>query len=719
MRKKIKRKRSVPFFRQMEEAECGITTLAMLLSYYGHEISLYELREKVSAGRSGISLLTLKKLAIEYHFDSQGKRVSTEALNTIELPVICYWKPNHYVILEKVSGERFHIVDPAIGKLQLTKDEFKQSYSGVVLCCTPTNQFKRKKKDKSELISFLRPIFQEKKLLSLMIVFSFMLQGAALGIPILTQYLIDDVAQGMNIQLIHLIGLSMIGIVLFQIGFRYLHGYMLVLLAKKVDTKLIQGFISHLFSLPLRFFQIRSNGDLVMRSSIIEGIRELIVTHLLSTVINVMVLVVLFSYMLSQSIALTIGLVGIGLFQVIFTLLTRNKLKSITTKEVVAKANLRSYLTESIHGISLIKNLGAEEYFLKDWSQRFTKQIGHTYHKGKVELSINSVLDTVHLLVPAIILWVGTYQLVQGNITIGTLVAFQALAVSFLMPITGIANSITSLTQMDSLLELIMDVKQTPQENKEGLHVKRLRGSIKLENVSFQFDAYSKPVLKQINLTIPSNQKVAIIGESGSGKSTLAALISGLYEPTDGAIYFDHYDAKTLDKHQLSKQLGIVTQDHFLFSRTIYDNITLGNEDITYEEVIEATRKAEIMDDIAVMPLQYETLLSEQATNLSGGQKQRLALARAIVHNPKILILDEATSALDTVTEKRVAANLSQLPCTQIIIAHRLSTMKEADLIVIMKNGEIVGTGTHESLQDNHEYMRFYKPQEKKEEVVG
>jgi ABC-type bacteriocin/lantibiotic exporter with double-glycine peptidase domain len=242
-----------------------------------------------------------------------------------------------------------------------------------------------------------------------------------------------------------------------------------------------------------------------------------------------------------------------------------------------------------------------------------------------------------------------------------------------------------------------------------------LKGNITLNNVSFQFDAHSPLALKNINLEIPHGKKVAIIGESGSGKSTLISLLNGLFEPTQGTIYYDKYNMADLDKKLLRSQLGIVTQNHILFNQTIRENISLGNPDLDYSDIIISAQLAEIHDDIMKMPMQYETIISENGTNLSGGQKQRLSIARALINQPKILILDEATSALDTVTEEKVDANISSMNCTRIVVAHRLSTIINSDMVVILKDGQIVANGTHKQLEKNPEYLKFFKKQQRDE----
>jgi len=711
----IEHKRSVPYIRQLEKSECGLTCLAMVLSYYHHEVELFRLRNHISGGRNGISLLTLKKLAISFNLDSQGKKGSVDVLHSIPHPVICYWDNSHYVVLEKISDKFFFIVDPSLGKMKLTLEEFRSKYSGYFLTMKPTEKFIKKKKEKNILWSYLKPFLYERKILATIILFAFLLQLISICIPMLSKYVVDKASISKQLNIVHIVGVAMISAVILQITFRYIHGYMLIILQNKLDKKLIERFISHLFSLPLRFFQVRSNGDLVMRSHNIEILRELIVNHLVSTIINVFVLAFMFVYMLSQSISLSLGLLAIGIFQVMFTLITRDKMKNLSTQEIASTAALRSYLTESIQGISLIKNVGIEEHIIHKWSNLFDKKLENAYQKNKVNLSIESVLQSIQLLVPALIIWIGTYQLIQGQISIGTLFAFQSLSISFLTPINSLASSITALTQMETILDLIMDVERTKKEDTSGKSFENLKGNITLNNVSFQFDAHSPLALKNINLEIPHGKKVAIIGESGSGKSTLISLLNGLFEPTQGTIYYDKYNMADLDKKLLRSQLGIVTQNHILFNQTIRENISLGNPDLDYSDIIISAQLAEIHDDIMKMPMQYETIISENGTNLSGGQKQRLSIARALINQPKILILDEATSALDTVTEEKVDANISSMNCTRIVVAHRLSTIINSDMVVILKDGQIVANGTHKQLEKNPEYLKFFKKQQRDE----
>jgi ABC-type bacteriocin/lantibiotic exporter with double-glycine peptidase domain len=425
---------------------------------------------------------------------------------------------------------------------------------------------------------------------------------------------------------------------------------------------------------------------------------------MISTLINLFLIVVTFTYIIIQSRLIAFTLLGVGLIQILVFVYTRSRFKKLTQTQIVAQSLAGSFMTEVLEGISTIKSLGIEERTAEKWRALFKRQLATVKEKAIFQTRVNTVTNTLNFMTPMLILLVGLYQIMQGNMTLGMLVSFQSLAALFLGPLNSLALMLNEFVMADALLDRIYDVIQAEESNKfkkkstPPLHGVKLNGDITIDQISFRYTDYGEDVLKNINIAIKAGQRIALVGKSGSGKSTLAKLLVGLYTPTQGNIYFDGMNVEELEQQDIRSQISIVLQDNFVFNNTVHDNIRLHAADSTLEDVMIAAKLADIHADIEKMPMKYNTLISEAGSNLSGGQKQRVALARALVSRPKVLLLDEATSALDTVTEATIAHNLNMLKCTQIIIAHRLSTIRSADTIYVLDQGELVDAGTHDEL---------------------
>lgn len=700
----------VPLFEQMHQSECGLCCLQMILSYYRCEISLPEIREKVGGGRDGFNLLTIKELANSYAMDSQGKKLAYDMLHHLPLPAILFWEGRHYVVLEKVKNDKYFIVDPALGRLELTGGQIREQYSGFALTATPNQEFKAFKNKKSKL-RYFKGITSSLKIIMILLVVSLLMQLTTLAVPILIKNIIDNTTTVEEIGISNTIGFSIILLIGLQILFSYIHGSFLIKLQNRLDTTFMSNFISHLFLLPYKFFEVRSSGDLILRTNSNIAIREIVSTHLISSILNIFMIITLFIYMISQSVGMALCILSIGILQIIIIFLSKNKLKMYSKSEIVTESNTSSFLTESIHGVSVIKSMGIEEEIHSKWSELFNNQIKASTNLARFKMKIDIVVNALNFASPLIIIWVGIHQVTAGTMTLGTLFAFQTIAVSFLTPLNQLALSVSDIVKIETLLERIFDILDTKAESEvNSKQIKKLKGNISLEDVSFKYDKHSSKVIDSVSLEIKRGMKVSIIGKTGSGKSTLAALLVGLYEQSNGNIVFDDQNLKTLNKSDLRKKIGVVMQDDFLFNQSIKENITMYNPLITFQDVEEATKLAEIYDDILKMPMEFETIISETGSNISGGQRQRIALARALAKKPSILLLDEATSALDTITESKIDHNLNNLKCTRIVIAHRLSTIINSDLIILLDDGEIIATGSHyELISNSPEYKEFYK----------
>ncbi len=426
--------------------------------------------------------------------------------------------------------------------------------------------------------------------------------------------------------------------------------------------------------------------------------------------------------LLSQSQLFTTIVLAIGALQTLLLLSTGKVLRELNYRELSAVGKSQGSITETLAGIRTLKSVGAEQRALERWSNLFFDQMNISVRRIYISSLIDTGMTALSTAAPLILLWLGTLQVINGTIQIGTMLALNALGSSILGPLSSLISSARQIQLVQSHMERLADVIEAePEQDIQSVsQPPTLTGHITLQNVSFQYDPQSPPVLQDISVDIMPGQKVAIVGRTGSGKSTLGSLLLGLYTPTKGEICYDAIPLRKLNYQAVRAQFGVVMQEADIFSGSIRENITLNEPGMSMEQVIWSAQIADIHNDIMQMPMEYETMVSEGGSALSGGQRQRLALARAIVNSPVILLLDEATSSLDVVTEKAVEESINNLACTQIIIAHRLSTIRNADLILVLHEGKIVERGNHrELLQFGGYYAHLIQSQLTSGEIIA
>lgn len=714
-------KRRVPFIEQMQQTECGLCCMAMIAAYYKSFISLYELRERMGSGRDGTTMFHLQKLGEQLGFDSRCYQLKMEQMDVIPLPAILFWTENHFVVLEKITRKGYVIVDPGIGRLRLSPDEFREKYSGYVLCLTPNNRFERKKAQ-STWRPFLKNLWTRPVLFLSILVLSVMLQLFVLGMPILIQFVIDGVIVPKQYDLLEMFFLGIAALLLFQTTFTLIRGKCLINLQNALDHRMMTQFFQHLLRLPYQFFQLRSFGDLLFRANSLRVIRDILSNQLIKGVLDLGLLFVMLLYMLFSSWIMTGWVLLIASINILVIMTTRPRISEANQEEIRKNSLVQGSQAEMLYGIFGVKTAGVEQKMYDRWHEQFLELIRAYRKKENLLNYVNAATGGLALLAPLSILWIGAYQVMAETLTIGGLIAFHSIANQFFQISGSIVQTVNSFILTGSYLRRVQDVLDAPPEKapENPVRLDSFRGEIELQNVSFAYTKYSPPVIKNVSLRIKPGQKVALVGKSGSGKSTLGRLILGLYQPTEGRVFYDGHDLKDLDLSVLRKQIGVVPQDVTLFNRTIYENITLHNPDAPEQEVFEAAKIAQIHNEIMAMPMKYHTMVSEMGMNISGGQRQRIALARALIHKPSLLLLDEATSSLDHVNEEKIDRLLTKIKCTRIVIAHRLTTVMNADLILVLDNGEVVERGTHEQLMKiNGYYRRYYEKFQQNEQAVS
>ncbi|MBA2871391.1 ABC-type bacteriocin/lantibiotic exporter with double-glycine peptidase domain [Anoxybacillus calidus] len=706
-------RKKVPYIEQMEHSECGLACLGMILGYYGFHITLPQLREEFGSSKKGTSLYDLIEMGKVFHLNGKAYKADPSLLREVSLPAIIFWEEKHYVVVEKIANNSITIVDPANGRRKVSSDEFKKSFSGYILTFNPNSNFTVRKKSR-KLNFLITHILKQKKILTSIMLISLLLQGIGLIIPKFTQWITDNVILPNNKEYITTVGFGVLTLYLSHQLFSTLRVYMISRLQTLMDSSMMSDFISRLLNLHYSFFETRTSGDLIFRANSTVFIRQILSSRVISLVIDMILIIGYAAMMFYINWKLSLLVIFLCIIIITITLLSTQWIRRLSIQNLAAQTKTQSYLTEIIHGICDIKVLGAEKKVFDQWHNLFHNQLKVSQKQNFLSSSLETLSSGIQFITPLLLLWIGSYFVLQGKVTLGEVLGFTSLATSLMVPIASIGTTYSQFLLLGNYIQRLQDVVDSKTEKTDGLELENLSGKIELKNVSFKYDKFGKEIISSINLSINAGEKIAIVGQSGSGKSTLAKLILGLYSPTEGSITFDGKPIEELDLHHLRSQIGAVLQETRLFHGSILENIRLLNDQVPFEKVIEACKLADIHEEIIKQPMGYYTMISEGGSNFSGGQRQRLLLARALVNEPKILILDEATSALDNLSEIRVQQNLRRLDCTQIIIAHRLTTIVDADRIIVLKDGKIVEIGNHQELLKNKGfYYNLYTRKQK------
>lgn len=533
------------------------------------------------------------------------------------------------------------------------------------------------------------------------------------------KFLIDDIVANQLIQSLHIISIGVIVLYIFKVLLSYFRTHLILYLSRRIDVRLVLEYYRHVINLPMNFFETRKVGEIISRfmdaGKIRDALSNVTITLMIDTVMVLLGAILLYAH--------SPMLFGITLFLIPFyigiILAFHKPYRRINREEMESNAKLTSYLVESLNGIATVKSYNAEKEVFYQTESRFVNLLRYIFKKGMLFNLQGSIKTGLDLIGGTVILWVGAMQVLKGNMTIGELITYNALLTYFLNPIENLIGiqpiMQSALVAGERLNEIFdLDVEKDEKENNK-VFPKRLSGKIECSNITFRYGT-RKNVLNNISFSIEPGSQVAFVGESGSGKTTISKLLMSYYESQQGEIYYDDYHIKEINRTALRDRIAYVSQESFFFSGSIYDNLRFGlKSPISLEEVIQVCKQACVHDFISELPLRYETPLEENASNLSGGQRQRLAIARALLKKPDILILDEATSNLDSTTEKHITDMLKELGLhgiTVIMIAHRLSTIEHANEIFVMEKGNIIEEGSHvELLFKKGEYYRLWKNQ--------
>lgn len=701
------KRRSIPVLLQMSTVECGAACLAMVLSYYGRATSIAEIREFCGPTRDGLSAYALMSAARSYGLRVRGITLQGQDFRHVRLPAIIHWEFNHFIVLERWTPAFVDVVDPAQGRLRLSQAAFEAGFTGIMLLLEPGSRFEMRSAEGSSLFAYAKNYVLQTPITLLQVLgASLLLQFGGLGVPLLTEIVVDRILPLQLQGVLSIVGVGILILLSSQLVLTILRSSLLIYLQAHVDAQMMLGFFEQLLALPLSFFQQYSSGDILARLNSNTVIRDTLSNQLIAVLLDGSFVLGYLGILLWQSPLFFGVVVGIALIQILVLVGTRRPIQNLARRELKTQGESQGYVAEALTGIVTLKAAGAEHRALEHWSNLFFEQLNASLKRNYLSSWINAIMGIIQMFSPMILLWIGTLLVLNGQVPLGTMLALNALATSFLTSLSSLVTTAQSVQLVQSHLERIADVMEAEPEQAHGAIVppSRLTGKVRLQNVSFSYNKDAPKILHNLSVEIPSGQKVAIVGRTGSGKSTLGKLLLGLYLPMEGEIFYDDLPLQSLNYQAVRAQFGVVMQEATVFSGSIRQNVTFNTPDVSLERVMQATRLAALHDDIVQMPMGYETVVSERGAALSGGQRQRLTLARALVNTPAILLLDEATSALDVVTEQVVEHNLYQLSCTQIIVAHRLSTIRNADVILVLDQGRIIEQGNHQELLRQNGY---------------
>lgn len=685
---------------QVTAAECGAACLTMVLGLHGKHQRLEEVRQQVGCNRDGASALAVLEAARRYGLRGRGLKVEPADLHLLPTGTILHWDFAHFVVLEAVRGDEVHIVDPAIGRRRVSLAELGDSFTGVALELQPGERFEPGGQAPRTLTRALRRFLAEPGVWGRVLVVSLLIQLLSLTVPIMTGTLVDRVVPLHDVSLLGVLVLGLGVMTVCHFAASIVRSSMLVYVRTQLDAKMTMGFMEHLADLPFEFFQQRSAGDLMMRLNSNATVREILTSTVMSGLLDGVLVSLYLVLLLVVHLPLGLLVLGLGAVQTLVYLLTRHRQRDLMSRALAVQAKASGYEVEMLRNMETLKSMGAEHRAVGHWQNLFVDTLNVTLQRGKLDAWTSSALGTLGLASPLLVLGYGATLVLDGTLTLGAMLGLAALATGFLTPLAALVNTGLRLEVMGSYLERIDDVMCTPPEQNpdEPLVIPALRGEIELRGVSFRYGPQDALVLRDVDVKVEPGQFVAIVGASGAGKSTLAKLLVGLHRPSAGQVLLDGLSLERLDLRGVRQQIGVVPQRPELFGRSIRANISLADPTLPMTRIVEAAEMAQVHDEIVRMPMSYQTVLVDGGGALSGGQRQRLALARALATRPSILLLDEATSALDGVNERAVQRALAGLQCTRIVIAHRLSTVIEADLILVMDGGRIVEQGTHDEL---------------------
>lgn len=708
--------------KQHDITDCGAACLATICRQNGCKIGITKIREVAETDKQGTNVAGVIKAAEQLGFSAKGVKGNKEAFfSEFPLPCIAHVIVDgnllHYVVIHKITKKQVVIADPGVGIIKLSPEEFfgeihnenkppKYQWSGVLILLVKNEEFQKGGETRGLFGRFFNLLLPQKKLL--MHIFLASLVYTVLGIlgAFYFQELIDSVLPDGLRKTLMTLSVGVILLNVFKVILNAFRSHLLLYLSQKLDIALLLGYYRHVLELPMNFFGTRKVGEIISRFNDAGKVRDAISGATLTIMIDTLMAIAGAVILYIQNAKLFIIALIIVILYFIIVAAFNKWYEKLNRRQMEDNAQLTSYMVESLNGIQTVKSYNAERKANLETERKFVKLLKSIFNLCWVENLQTSLKVFIELVGGIIILWVGGISVINGNMTIGSLMTFNALLAYFLDPVKNLINLQpqiqTAVVAADRLGEILdLEAEKTEKEYHK-LQPESIAGDIEIKKLKFRYGT-RRLVLDDINLTIKKGEKIAFVGESGSGKTTLSKLLLHMYTAEEGEILINGNNIDDIQIEKLRDRIAYIPQETFLFSGTIYENLALGLDDVNMDNIIEASKKAQAHEFINELPLRYETMLEENGANLSGGQRQRLAITRAMLKNPDILILDEATSNLDAITERALDKTISEFSkeMTTIFIAHRLSTIKNCDRIFVMEKGKIIESGNHKELTES------------------
>jgi NHLM bacteriocin system ABC transporter peptidase/ATP-binding protein len=698
-----------PTVLQMEAAECGAACLAIVLRHYGRVVPLLELRQVCGVSRDGSDAASLVRAGQLYGLEGKGFRMDLAALRRQRMPLVLFWEFNHFLVLEGFRGNRVALNDPATGRRWLSLEAFSAGFTGVVLELRPGPAFRRGGRVPQPWGLLLRRLLPEWRATTFTLLAGLLLLLPQLVMPVFTQIYVDEVwGSGLRHWLKPMlwamaltIGLQAVAGQLQQLGIRHL--------SNRLESRSAREFEAHVLALPDGFFRQRYAGDISQRQGLNRELAVFLAERLLPLLNGGVLLVLYLLLTLAYSPRLGLVVTVSTALNALMVALSLRQQRDATLQLQKDAGKAEGSLMAALLEIEMVKSTATEADVLQRFAGHQRRVQGFLHHLSRRQTALGLVPTLLNQLNTLGVLLVGFLLVLQGQLTLGMLLAAQQVAAGLKGEIDRLVGFVADLPRIETAVLRLQDVLDHPIDpllcttTPPALapwppERRRLSGAVEIEDLCYRFAPARAPLLQQISVSIRPGMRVALVGASGSGKSTLVRLIAGLLPPSEGEIRFDGYPLTAIPRPVAVASLAMVQQEIAIYGLTIRDNLRLWRTDLRDDQLLEACRDAQLLELIEALPGGLNTELAEGGRNLSGGQRQRLELARALLQDPAILILDEATSALDAETERRVEEALRRRACTQIVVAHRLSTIRDADLILVLDAGRVVQRGRHGEL---------------------
>ena len=699
-------RRAVPTILQMEMTECGAACLGMILAHFGRWAPLEELRVRCGVSRDGSKAVNMLRAAREYGLLANGFRRDPQRLFDLPFPMIVFWQFNHFIVLEGIRRKVVYVNDPAEGPRRLSWQEFDEGFTGVCLAFVPGPDFRRAGAAPSVARGLLARLGEAWSPLGFVILATLVLVVPGLAVATLSKVFVDDVLIPRSEDLVMPMLLGLAAAAAMQGALTWLQQHCLARLEIKLALVATYRFFRHVVTLPMNFFGQRFAGEIAHRVASNDQVAELLSGQLATSFVGLLTMAVYGLVMASYDPALALVVFAMAAVNLVALRLVSRAREDGSRRLLKEQGNLAGASVNGIRMIETLKANGSEDEFFTRWSGLQANALAAQQQIGVLTNLLNVLPPLLSSVTTVSILGAGGLRMNAGAITVGGLIAFQNLARSFLQPVDGLVKFAADLQTVKGDIARLDDVLHYEPDARAAQALDRpapdapapTRGFVDVENLTFGYNEQEPPFIQDFSLSIRPGQRVALVGSSGCGKSTIAKLACGLLTPWSGTVRIDGRPVTEIPPSHLTGTLSYVDQDVMLFDGNVRENVTLWNPTIPESNVTNALRGAVIHDEIARRPGKYESPVEEGGRNFSGGQRQRLEIARALASNPTVLILDEATAALDPITEMEFDDRIRRRGCTCLIVAHRLSTIRDADEIVVLERGRIVQNGTHEEL---------------------